>query len=149
MNLARQLYLREEDLDLMNKNEMALAGHSHEHWPAAKHTAAELQVDYSDCMTALSQLSDRPAFQFGVPFGDVSNGCVALAKETGFSDVYISEGFLSPVNGRAFPRVWPQGSLDDFALALSRLSRWPSKDLASLKARYLRGMSQNSETLAA
>jgi peptidoglycan/xylan/chitin deacetylase (PgdA/CDA1 family) len=139
MNLARQLYLREEDLDLMNQNEMALAGHSHEHWPAAKRTTTELQVDYCACMTALSQLSDRPVFQFGIPFGDVSNGCVSLAKKAGFSDVYISEGFLSPVNGKAFPRVWPHGSLNDFALVLSRQFRRRSEDLASVKARYLRG----------
>ena len=149
MNLAGRLYLREKDLDLMNRNEMVVAGHSHEHWPASKHTAKELQADYHACMTALSQLSDRPAFQFGVPFGDVSNGCVSLAKKVGFFDVYISEGFLSPVDGRAFPRVWPHESLDDFALVLSRQFRRRSEDLASLKARYLRGISQNSELLAA
>ena len=149
MKLARQLYLREEDLDLMDQNEMVVAGHSHEHWPASKHTAAELQVDYCACMTALSQLSDRPAFQFSVPFGDVSNGCISLAKKAGFSDVYISEGFLSPVDGRAFPRLWPHENLDDFALVLSRQFRRRSEDLALLKARYLRGVSQNSETSAA
>ena len=149
MNLAKQLYLRGEDVDLMNRNEMAVAGHSHEHWPASKHTATELQADYHACMTALSQLSDRRAFQFGVPFGDVSNGCVSLAKKAGFSDVYISEGFLSPVNGKAFPRVWPHESLDDFATLLSQQFRRQSEALASVKARYLRGISQNGETGAA
>jgi hypothetical protein len=59
MNLAGQLYLREEDLDLMIQNEMVVAGHSHEHWPASKRTATELEVDYCACMTALSQLSRR------------------------------------------------------------------------------------------
>jgi peptidoglycan/xylan/chitin deacetylase (PgdA/CDA1 family) len=149
MSLAKRLYLREEDIDLMNQNKMAVAGHSHEHWPASKHTATELQADYHACMTALSQLSDRRAFQFGVPFGDVSNGCVSLAKKAGFSDVYISEGFLSPVNGKAFPRVWPHGSLDDFATVLSQQFRWQSEAVASVKARYLRGISQNGETAAA
>jgi peptidoglycan/xylan/chitin deacetylase (PgdA/CDA1 family) len=149
MNLAKQLYLREEDVDLMNRNEMAVAGHSHEHWPASKHTATELQADYHACMTALSQLSDRRAFQFGVPFGDVSNGCVSLAKKAGFSDVYISEGFFSPVNEKAFPRVWPHGGLDDFAMVLSQQFRRQSETLASVKARYLRGISLNGETAAA
>ena len=149
MNLAKQLYLRGEDVELMNRNEMAVAGHSHEHWPASKHTATELQADYHACMTALSQLSDRRAFQFGVPFGDVSNGCVSLAKKAGFSDVYISEGFLSPVNGKAFPRVWPRESLDDFAALLSQQFRRQSEALASVRTRYLRGISQNGETGAA
>jgi hypothetical protein len=133
----------------MDQNQMVVAGHSHEHWPASKQTVTELQVDYCACMAALSQLSDRPAFQFGVPFGDVSNGCISLAKKAGFCDVFISEGFLSPVDGRAFPRVWPHESLDDFALVLSRLSRRRSEDLAPLKARYLRGISQSGETSTA
>ena len=148
-NIARRLYLREEDLDLMNQNEMTMAGHSHEHWPASKHTATELQVDYRACMTALSQLSDRRALQFGVPFGDVSNGCISLAKKAGFSDVYISEGFLSPEDGRAFPRVWPYENLDDFALVLSQQSRRRSEDLAAVQARYLRGILENGDTAGA
>ena len=119
-DISRKLYLTEDEVAYVERSGMALGGHGFEHWPASKLSETELNVDYQSCYRDLTGLSARKHFDFCVPFGDVANDCAGVAIRSGFSSVYVSEKFDSPVSGQSFPRYWANENLDDLAFILSR-----------------------------